>query len=624
MAGPDQTSPFARAVALHRDGRIAEARAAYTHFIENDPNDFQALYMLGVLEVQTRNLPRAVEMLTRAAALAPMNAPIHSNAAIALNESDRPAEALQFFDHAASLEPDNADIQYNRANVLWAMERMREAAEGYERTVALRPDYAEAHFNLGNIYTTRGQQEAAVASYAAAARARPDLDFVQGMLLHTRMHIADWHGFDAALQGIVEGVARGARVCQPFVLLALTDSPELHQHASAIWAQSLRTAAQEKPPAAPKAGKIRIAYFSMDFRAHPTTTLTADMYRLHDRDRFDVLAFSYGPRTGDPFRVQLEQSFDMFFDVHGASDAYIRGLAREQGIDIAIDLAGYTSGARPTILTGRVAPVQVNYLGFAGTMGAAHIDYIIADRVLIPDKRFYSEKVAFLPGSYQPNADTRVIADVVLTRSDVGLPPDAFVFCCFNATYKITPSTFDGWMRILRAVDGSVLWLLVDNVNAAANLRREVAARGIDPARVVMAPKMLRPEHIARHRLADLFLDTLPYNAHTTGSDALWAGLPVLTCAGRSFPARVGASLLTAVGLPELITASQEEFEETAIALAHDPARLALLRAKLAVARTRAPLFNILTLTRQIESAYVTMAERARAGLPPVHIQVPD
>ncbi len=622
MTRADTPTTIATATSLHSAGRLPEARAIYGEIIAADPNHFQALYLLGVLEMQVRDFPRALELLTQVVALDPMNAAAHSNAGIALREMGRSAEALQFFDHAAMLEPDNADIHYNRANVLWAMERIAAATESYERAVALRPDYAEAHFNLGNIHLMRGRREEAVAAYAAAAAANPDLDFVQGMLLHSRMDIADWRGFDAARQSLSAAIAHGRRVCPPFALLALLDSPALHRRVAEIWAQSLPVA--DLPATPPNQGKIRVGYFSMDFRNHPIGQLSADLFRLHDRTRFEVFGFSYGQNTGDALRQQLERSFDIFFDVHGASDDDVRAMAREQRLDIAVDLAGYTSGARPAILAGRVAPVQVNYLGYPGTMGAAHMDYLIADRVLIPDKSAYTEKLALLPGSYQANSDTRAMSDQAPSRNDAGLPEKAFVFCCFNVGYKITPATFEGWMRILHAVEGSVLWLLEANPIATANLRREAAAQGIDPARLVMAPRMPRPEHLARHQLADLFLDTLPYNAHTTASDALWAGLPVLTCAGQSFPARVGASLLTAVAMPELITTSQAEFEKTAIALAHNRARLALLRAKLAIARMRAPLFDIVTLTRQIEAAYVTMAERARAGLPPVHIQVPD
>lgn len=622
MASANSPPDLKSAMTLHSAGRLAEARPLYMQLIAGNPDYFEAIYLLGVLEVQARDFARAAELLTRAAALDPMNAAAHSNAGIALRELDRPSEALKFFDHAATLEPGNADIQYNRANILWAMERVGEAAEAYGRVIALRPDYAEAHFNLGNIHLARGDHAEAIAAFSAALTANPKLELAQGMLLHSRMVLADWRGFDAALNDLCAAVARGERACQPFAFLTLTDSPSLHRRAAENWARGLPLS--PAPRLAPNQGKIRLGYFSMDFHNHPVSQLTADIFRLHDRARFDVFAFSYGPNNRDDMRQQLERSFDGFFDVYGASDNYIRDLARAQRLDIAVDLAGYTSGARPTILTGRVAPVQVNYLGYASTMGSAHMDYMIADRVVIPDKTFYAEKIASLAGCYQANSDTRAMADVVPTRKDAGLPENVFVFCCFNNVYKITRATFDGWMRILRAVEGSVLWLLEDNATATANLRGEASVRGIDPDRLVVAPRTPRPAHLARHRLADLFLDTLPYNAHTTCGDALWAGLPLLTCAGQSFAARVGASLLTAVGMPELITTSQAAFEETAIALARDPARLAVLRAKLAYNRTRAPLFDIVTYTRQLESAYAAMAERARAGLPPVHIQVPD
>jgi predicted O-linked N-acetylglucosamine transferase (SPINDLY family) len=351
--------------------------------------------------------------------------------------------------------------------------------------------------------------------------------------------------------------------------------------------------------------KIRLGYYSADFHSHATAYLAAELFERHDRERFEVVAFSFGPsRPEDPMQRRLRGAFDEFLEVDRLSDAEVVRLSREREIDIAVDLKGFTQNERHRIFAYRAAPVQVNYLGYPGTLGAPYMDYLVADPILIPEmsREHYAEKIAYLPHSYQPNDRHRPIAERVFTRAELGLPEAGFVFCCFNNAYKITPETFDSWMRILQRVEGSVLWLLA----GSENLRREAQARGVSGRRLVFAGRMDLPEHLARLRLADLFLDTLPYNAHTTASDALWAGLPVLTCLGESFAGRVAASLLNAVGLPELITHSREQYE----ALACDPRRLGELRARLAENRSRAPLFDTALFTRHLEDAYLQMYRR--------------
>jgi predicted O-linked N-acetylglucosamine transferase (SPINDLY family) len=350
----------------------------------------------------------------------------------------------------------------------------------------------------------------------------------------------------------------------------------------------------------------------------------AELLELHDRSRFELVGIDFGPVADDAMRTRVRACFDRFIDVRTLSDREVAQLSRDLAIDIAVDLKGFTEDARPGIFAERAAPVQVSYLGFPGTMGAGYIDYIVADEVVIPaaSRPLYSEKVVSLPDSYQVNDRKRRIADGTFTREELGLPADGFVFCCFNNDYKVTPSTFDGWMRILRRVEGSVLWLFEDSAMAATNLHKEAERRGVGAERLVFARRMAPHDHLARYRNADLFLDTLPYNAHTTASDALWAGLPVLTCAGEAFASRVAASLLSAVGLPELITTTPAAFEALAIALASDRARLGRVRATLAANRPTAPLFDTPRFARHIEAAYQEMHERRLAGLPPDHITV--
>jgi predicted O-linked N-acetylglucosamine transferase (SPINDLY family) len=345
---------------------------------------------------------------------------------------------------------------------------------------------------------------------------------------------------------------------------------------------------------------------------------------LHDRSRFEAIAFSFGPDANDAMRSRLLSAFDDFIDVRDKTDREIAQLARERGIDIAVDVQGYQTEHRTGIFACRAAPVQVSYLAYPGTLGAAYIDYLVADKTLVPpdSRQHYSEKIVCLPDTYQPNDRQRKIADRQFSREELGLPKDGFVYCCFNGHHKVTPKTFDGWMNILRETSGSVLWLLASCPIAAENLRNEAVKRGVSADRLVFAGHMSLPEHLARHRAADLFLDTLPYNAHTTASDALWAGLPVLTCPGESFASRVAASLLNAIRLPELIAHSQEDYVQRAVDLAGNPASLLEIRRKLAAHRDTAPLFDTPLYTRHLESAYAAMHARHQAGLPPDHIDV--
>jgi len=377
-----------------------------------------------------------------------------------------------------------------------------------------------------------------------------------------------------------------------------------------------RAAASRRRPLASRDGRIRVAYVSADFHSHATAWLMAGVFEAHDRDRFDIYAFSLGRNDRSETRMRLEQAFDVFIDAGDKTDQEIAGLLRDLDVDIAVDLKGLTKGARPGIFALRPAPIQVNYLGYPGTMGVDYIDYLVADRVIIPEteRRWYAENIVYLPDTYQCNDTARSLPARLASRRDVGLPEQGFVFCSFNGSFKITPRVFDVWMRLLQKTEGSVLWLRESNGSSMRNLRREAEKRGVAGDRLVFAPVWPHAEHLARHRSADLFLDTLPYGAHTGASDALWAGLPVLTCLGESFAGRVAASLLHAVGLPDMVTHSLEEYEARALQLAHDPALLDEVTERLARNRETHALFDTARFTRHLESAYGQMVERHRAG----------
>jgi len=515
---------------------------------------------------------------------------------------------------------------YNRGNMLSALRRHEEALGCYTKVIALRPDFAEAYYNQGNALNALKHRAEAVASYEKAMALKPDYEFLWGELLHTKMRICDWHGLEAQVSQLTGKIDRGEKVSTPFPILALTNSAALQLKAAESWTHAKCPTNDVLPMIGKQQrhNKIRIGYFSADFREHALSVLAVELFERHDRSNFEVNAFSFGPDKKDDMRQRLDKAFDKFIDIRNQSDKESAMLARDMEIDIAVDLGGFTQDARTNIFAMRAAPIQVNYLGYPGTMGANYIDYIIADRVLIPEtQRYcYAEKIVYLPNSYQANDSKRVIADRQFTRAELGLPQNGFVFCCFNNSYKITPDVFSCWMRILKGVEGSVLWLVEDNASVVSNLRKEATNRGIDPARLVFAKRMPLALHLARHRLADLFLDTLPFNANTTASVSLWAGLPVLTQIGETFAGRAAASLLEAIGLPELITMTAQSYESLAVELAKDPERLASIRHKLADNRLRMPLFDTELFTRHIESAYTTMYERYQGESAPDHIYV--
>ena len=516
---------------------------------------------------------------------------------------------------------------YLLGSVLGQKGRLDDAAAALRRAIAVDPSRPLAHFNLATILRAMGRYAEALASLERARAAKPDLDYLEGDIWQVRQHLCDWSEFATASDRIREAIAAGERAASPFDALAITRSNALNRKAAEIYvAAEFREIARPAAFArAARGDKIRLGYFSSDLRDHATARLMAGVFERHDKTRFEVSAFSFAPgAAGDEMTKRLTGAFDRFFDVRDRSDQQIAELARSLGIDIAIDLNGFTDLHRFGIFAGRAAPIQVGYLGFPGTTAAPFIDYLIADRIVVPnsDRIHFSERIVRLPNTYHPCDRTRGISDETPSRASLSLPESGFVFCCFNNSYKIMPDVFDSWMRILRRTPGSVLWLLRDSEAVEQNLRREAQAREIDPDRLTFAGRMPTAQHLARHRRADLFLDTLPYNAHTTASDALWAGLPVLTRIGETFAGRVAASALTAVGLPEMIARSQAEYEAMAVEFAANPEKLTAVKAKLANNRLTTPLFDTERFTRDLERAFEAICERHRLGLPPDDIDL--
>jgi len=614
-----------QAGAFCKAGQWGEAEQVCRALLKAQPDNFEALNLMGIIASKTQRNREAAELIVRAISVRPDQAVAHLNLGNIFLSLQRPAEALDSIERSLQLNPNDARAYNDRGNALRSLNRFEAALDSYERALAIRQDYAEAWHNRGVMLGLLKRFVEALDSYERALKLNPNIPWLYGVWLHTKTQLCVWSDLDSQVAELGRKVKQGKRITLPFPTLALVDSPALHRQAAEIWLSANYPSNPAPPPIEKRRhDKIRIGYYSADFHAHATAYLTAGLFECHDREGFHLVAFSFGPDGQDEMRMRLSAAFDQFVDVRAKSDKEVAELSRELEIDIAVDLKGFTKHGRAGIFSHRAAPIQVNYLGYPGTLGASFIDYIIADPIVIPsDSRHrYVEKIAYLPNSYQVNDRRRPIASGDFSRSLAGLPAEGFVFCCFNKAYKITPSMFSCWMRILKQVEGSILWLLEDTPTAAVNLRREAAARGIDPERLIFAPHMPAAEHLARHRAADLFLDTLPYNAHTTASDALWVGLPILTRMGDSFASRVCASLLRSVGLPELVTSTWEQYEATAVELAMQPGRLSGIRDRLDRNRLTTPLFDTQAFTRHLENAFLQMYQRYQSGLNPEHIFV--
>jgi protein O-GlcNAc transferase len=538
----------------------------------------------------------------------------------------RYADALNAYDRALACQPDYAEVWCSRGNVHKARQEFDQARAAYDRAIELQPNLAEALGNQAMLYLRLDRPAEAVPMIARAIAAKPALPYGYSIRMHAKAALCDWSSYADDCAALKDSVATGRGSVLPFTFIALPADAALQKQCSMAYAASKYPAAgSARPATAPReTEKLRIGYFSADLQEHAVGHLVAGLFEQHDRDGFEIHAFSFGAPTNDAMRRRLRAGVDHFHDVYASSDAETCELARGLNIDIAVDLTGYTRNERTGIFARRTAPLQVNWLGFPGTLGAPFMDYIIADATIVPSGHFphYSESVVHLPQTYQSTDNRRKIADRAFSRAELGLPETGFVFCSFNNNYKITPDIFDIWMRLLQAVPGSVLWLMETSHGISGMLRNEAEQRGVAPERLVFARRMEQAEHLARHRLADLFLDTFHYNAHTTASDALWAGLPVLTRIGNTFASRVAASLLRAANLPDLVTQSTEEYEALALALSRDPARLQALRQRLAATRDSCPLFDTPRFTRGLEAAYRAMWDRHLAGLPPAHIAI--
>jgi protein O-GlcNAc transferase len=595
-----------------------EAIEHYDQAITLNPNYLEAYLNKGSILFELKKFDEALLQFNTALNINPDSAEAwfgQGNSLFFLRYFER---ATISFEKAIQFNSESAEYWSNKGKALFFLKRHNEAIEHYDKALIINPELAEIWVNKSNALQALKNFDDSLICMQKALRINPELKFASGDFLFFKMQMCDWSDFNYLKNNIENQIISGKAVSRPFPLLALSESPAIHQRVAEIYAHSEFPENIDLGPLIKKPinKKIRIGYFSADFKNHAVAILIAGLFENHDRNNFELFAFSF-VNVNDEMRGRLLKSFDHFIDVETKTDLEVAKLARISLIDIAIDLSGFTSGSRTGVFSYRAAPIQINYLGYAGTLGSKYFDYIIADKVVIPfeSRNFYSEHIIYLPNSYQVNDRLRIISDKKFTRLDFNLPQNSFIYCCFNNSYKILPVTFASWMRILNSVENSVLWLLEDNLSAKNNLLMEVDKFKIDPCRIIFAERMPPSDHLARHHLADLFLDTFPYNAHTTASDALWAGLPVLTRTGESFASRVAASLLYSIDLPELVTDAVEKYEALAIELGQNPGLLKTLKKKLANNRLTTPLFDTALFTKNLECAYFQVYENYQKDL---------
>jgi protein O-GlcNAc transferase len=653
------------AISAFGAGRPDHAEKLFREIIRRRPNEVDAQRMIGFLCNQAGRHAEALEHFDLVLRLNPKQPQIHYLRGISFLALNRPRDALDSFNGSLAIDGPQADTYVNRGVALHRLQRLSEAIESYDRAIALDRTYVLAHTHKAAAFEDQGKLKEALASYDNSLKLQPTSDawwgrsmvlqqmqrfdealfalkqayalepsrpYLQGEILHLKMQKGEWDSFARDCELLLKSVDEGLAVTIPGCMLSLPSSAEQQRRAAEIFARDKFPAQPNPPPpadaplhagkggAGPRVAakyKIAIGYFSCDFRNHSVSRLAAGLFEQHNRDEFAVFGFSYGGKRDDEYAQRIARAMDRFIDVSSMSDQDVASLSRSLGVDIAVDLTGVTYNTRLGIFAHHAAPVQATYLGYPGTTGCSFIDYVIADEVVIPseDARLFSEQPFHLPVSFQVNDSKRAPVGEPRPRAAYSLPEQGFVYCCFNNGYKVTPDVFATWMRILRRVDGSVLWLLANNATFARNLRKKAQDSGVEPERLVFAEWADLSEYFSRHRCADLGLDTFYYNGGTTTSDALWAGLPVVTRKGETFAGRMAASLLQAIGLPDLIAHTTEEYEELAFRLAMERELLDSVKQRLVRSRLTSSLFDTAAFTKNLEAAYRTMVGKGSAAV---------
>jgi len=616
-----EASWMIRGIALSALGQWINALGAFDHVLAMKSRSVEAHVRRALVLDELSHTQEAIMAYERALLFDPRCVEALSNLGGLYRESRKFSKALAACESALKINIHFANAWINHGFTLADIGLHEKALESYEKAIAVDAHLSSAWVGKGFSHSALKQFDSAAAAFERVLAIDPGMDFLLGPLAHAKMQICDWSDYERLLAQLVDSLSKGLKVSPPFQIIGLVEDPKLIQAAARAWVLDQHPIVSSYPNLRQHpnpTGPIKLGYFSADLREHPVAQLIAGMIEAHDRTRFEIYAFSLGSKTSDSMRERLEKGFDHFIDIHEMSDEEVVALARKEGIDIAIDLTGLTGNSRPDIFAKRAAPIQINYLGFPSTMGASFMDYIIADEVLIPEaeRDSYDEKILYMPHSFQVNDASKVISEKSFTKSEFGLPEDGFVFCAFSNGFKITPPVFATWMNILQAIPKSVIWLSIEDETARENLKQQAIAQGIASDRLIFAQRLpFLADHLARYLLADLFLDTMPYGAHTTASDALWAGLPVLTCIGRGYASRVAASLLHTLDLDDLISSDLKAYEQKAVTLAKTPEQLKSLKAKLGEQIKLSPLFNTRQFTKDLEKIYIDIYQKYQGDL---------
>jgi len=607
---------------LKNSNRVDESIKCFQKAIEINPDFVSAWNNLGNAFKDLGQLLEAVDCYEKALQVDSNIPELHNNKGNALKQMGKHDEAIVSYKKSLEIQPENYETLNNLGIVLDKLGLFNQAIEAYDKAIKINPDFSEGFYNRGQVLNNLQLLPEALASFESAYRLEPGIDFIFGDLLHLKMYLCIWDDFEIHLEELINKIMDSQKVVNPFPMLALIDDLQLQRKVAEIYInKDYSITSVKKIDPYTDHDKIIIGYFSPDFRDHAVAHLSAGMFELHDRDQFEVHAFYFGEDTKDEMNIRIKEGVDNFHNIQSMSDEDIIAISRSIELDIAVDLCGHTKNSRIDLFANRLAPIQVNYLGYTGTSGADYMDYIVADHTIISDSSQYSEKIVYMPNSYMVNDNLGQKYDRVFSREEVGLPDQSFIFCCFNNHYKILPKVFKSWMRILDEVENSVLWLAETNQYTTQNLLKEVKKFGIHENRIIFAPQMsLRNDHLNRIKLADLFLDTSPFNAHTTGSDALRMGIPLLTCIGNSFVSRVAASLLNALNLSELIVKNMQDYESLAIELAKDSNKIQMIREKLDKNLITESLYNTNSFTKDLENAYREMYKKCQRGIEPEDI----
>ena len=653
---------FNQAINFFENGNLNESKKLCLEILIDEPKNFDILHLLGIISFKLKDYKNSADLIAKAITINPKNAEAYNNHSLVLKklnkleeaieslnqaikikpdfiqaynsrghllvELDRLDAALENFNKSIEINPNFAEAYNNRGNILNKLNRFTESIESYDKAISINPNFAEAYNHRGGVQKDIKLYEDAHESYEKAIKIKPNLDFLLGSLIYTKLHLCNWKAFDENLKKIEESIIMGNKSLTPFSSLLFLNSPSLQKKVAEIYIKAKYNSKNNLKSFDEKLQnkKIRVGYYSADFREHVMSDLLIHLFKCHDKSKFELIGFSFIPGKPDLMHNEIKKKFDQFFDVSLKTDKEIAKLSQDMNVDIAVDLMGLTTHSRTGIFTECCAPIKINFLGYPGTLGTNCHDYIIADKTLIPEKyqKDYSEKIIYLPDSYKLDHSSRKVSNKIFKRKELGLPENSFVFCCFNNNFKITPNVFNIWMNILKNVKDSVLWLMIkgDNPTVKNHLKNEALKKGIESDRLIFANRMPLSDHLARLKLANLFIDTMPYNAHTTASDALWVGLPFLTLCGETFASRVGASMLNAIELNELITLTEKEFENLAIDLAKNSKKLQQIKNKLNNNKISKPLFNTKLFTKNIEKAYSIIYDKYLKKIPIKNIEI--